>query len=72
MIKLELKGFGKQEVAKAIAAAEKKITEVARRSAASCGGVQLRFKHKSVGSVASVNFEGSEKAILAARNTLGS
>ena len=73
MIKLALKGFGEQELTKAItAAAEKQITEVARRAAAPHGGVRLRFKHKLDGSVASVDFEGSEKAILAARNALGS
>lgn len=73
MIKLALKGFGEQELTKAITvAAEKQITEVARRAAAPHGGVRLRFKHKLDGSVASVDFEGSEKAILAARNALGS
>ena len=73
MIKLALKGLGKQELTKAItAAAEKQITEVARRAAAPHGGVRLRFRHKSDGSVASIDFKGSEKAILAARNALAS
>ncbi|MCK9259730.1 MAG: hypothetical protein M0P63_08190 [Azoarcus sp.] len=71
MIKIDFKGPSKQDLAKMMsAAAEKQISEVARRAAAPHGGVQLRFKRKADGSLASVEFEGSEKAVQAARDAL--
>lgn len=70
-MKFEIKGPSKQELTKMLtAAAEKQIADTARRAAAPHGGVRLRFKHKADGSLATVGFEGSEKAIQAARDSL--
>ena len=71
MIKLEIKGPSKQELTRVLTAAvEKQISDAVRRAAAPHGGVRLRFKHKADGSLATVDFEGSEKAIQAARDAL--
>lgn len=72
MIKIDFNGPSKQDLTKLItAAAEKKISDAARRAAAPHGGVRIRFKRKADGSLASVDFEGSEKAVQAARDALG-
>lgn len=52
------------------AAAEEKITQAARRAASPYRGVRIRFSHKSDGSLASVNFEGSDSAVQAARDAV--
>jgi|GEM_PF-2198680 hypothetical protein len=49
------------------AAAEKQISEKARRAALPFGGVQVRFRHKSGGALDAVEFDGSEEAVQAAR-----
>lgn len=73
MIKMNFNLPSERDLIKlATAAAEKKITETARRAAAPHGGVQIRFSHKSDGSLASVNFEGSEDAVQAARDAVAS
>jgi len=70
-MKFEIKGPSKQELTKLLAAAAaKQVAATARRAAAPHGGVRLRFKHKADGSLATVGFEGSEKAIQAARDAL--
>ncbi len=52
------------------AAAEKQISEKAQRAALPFGGVQIKFKHKSDGSLGAVEFEGAEKAVQAARSAV--
>lgn len=70
-MKFEIKGPSEQELTKLLtAAAAKQISDTARRAAAPHGGVRLRFKHKADGSLATVGFEGSEKAVQAARYSL--
>lgn len=49
------------------AAAERKNSEKAKRAASPFGGVRVRFRHKSGGALDSVEFEGSEAAVQAAR-----
>lgn len=72
MIKMDFKGPSEKELTRLIsAAAEKQISEKAQRAARSYGGVKIRFKHKSDGTLASVEFEGSEDAITAARAAVG-
>lgn len=72
MIKVDFKGISKRDITKMVAgAAEKQISEVTRRAAAPHGGVRIRFKHKADGSLASVDLEGSEQAVKAARDALG-
>lgn len=72
MIKVDFKGISKRDLTKMVAgAAEKQISEVARRAAAPHGGVRIRFKRKADGSLTSVDLEGSEQAVKAARDALG-
>lgn len=73
MLKFNIKGPSKSEITKMVtAAAEKQISEKVQRAASPFGGVQIRFKHKSDGSLDSVQFEGSEDAVRAARAAVAS
>lgn len=73
MIKMSIKLPSERDLIRlATAAAEKKITEAVRRAAAPHGGVRIYFSHKSDGSLASVNFEGSEDAVQATRDAVAS
>lgn len=68
MIKINFQGPSKSDLTKMVtAAAEKQIAEKARRAASAFGGVRIRFKHRSDGSLDTVEFEGSAEAIQAAR-----
>ncbi|GAB2893528.1 hypothetical protein GCM10027046_23130 [Uliginosibacterium flavum] len=68
MIKMSLNGPSKRDLAKLVnAAVEKQITTAVQKVARAHGGVKIRFKHKADGTVASVEFEGAEKAVVAAR-----
>jgi len=68
MMKIDFKGPSERDLIKMVtAAAEKQISEKVQRAARSFGGVKIRFKHKSDGSLDTVEFEGSEEAIAAAR-----
>lgn len=72
MIKVDFKGISKRDLTKMVAgAAEKQISDVARRAAAPHGGVRIRFKRKADGSLTSVDLEGSEQAVKAVRDALG-
>lgn len=71
MIKIDVKGPSKRDLTKMLTdAAEKQISETVRRAAAPYGGVRLTFKRKADGSLATVDLEGSEKAVQAARRAL--
>lgn len=73
MMKIDFKGPSKGDLTKLInAAAERQISEKARQAAAHFGGVEVKFKHKSDGSLDSVVFEGAEQAVRAAQNAVGS
>jgi hypothetical protein len=72
MIKVDFKRISKRDVTKMVAgAAEKQISEVARRVAAPHGGGGIRVKAKAGGSRAAGDLEGSEQAVKAARDALG-
>lgn len=72
MIKIDFKAPSKRDLTKMLNdAAEKQLSETARRAAAPYGGVRLKFKRKADGSLGSVDMEGSEKAVQAARRALG-
>lgn len=71
MIKIDFKGPSKRDLTKMLTdAAEKQISETVRRAAAPYGGVRLKFKRKPDGSLATVDMEGSEQAVQAARRAL--
>lgn len=71
MIKIDFKGPSKRDLTKMLTdAAEKQISETVRRAAAPYGGVRLKFKRKADGSLATVDMEGSEQAVQAARRAL--
>lgn len=71
MIKMNFNMPSQRDLIKMItAAAEEKITQAARRAASPYGGVRIRFSHRPDGSVASVDFEGSERAVQAARDAV--
>lgn len=73
MIKIDFKGPSKRDLTKLInVAAEKQISEKARKAAAPFGGVEVKFKHKFDGSLDSVVFEGAEQAVRAVQNALAS
>lgn len=70
---IKFTGPSSHDLMKAVmATAEKAITEKARKAAAPYGGVQVRFKRKSDGSLETVEFSGSDKAVNAARNAVAS
>ena len=56
----------------ALAQIEKNIFAKAQDAARPHGGVSVRFKRNADGSIASVEFSGSEAAIVAAKSTLRS
>lgn len=69
MIKMDFKGPSARDLIKSITTAvEKQISEKAQQAARPFGGVRIRFRHKSDGSLDTVEFEGSEKAIEAANS----
>jgi len=73
MIKISFKGPSKSDLTMMItAAAEKQISEKAQRAGSPFGGVRVRFKHKSDGSLDTVEFEGAADAVKAARAALAS
>lgn len=72
MIKLDIKMPTKADLMRtAMAEVEKQITRKARDAAARHGGVTVRVSRKPDGSIRTVEFQGSEAAIAAARATLG-
>lgn len=69
MIKIDFKLPSKRDLNKLVtAAAEKQISEIARRAAAPHGGVRVKFSQKSDGVLDSVKFEGDEKAVQAVQH----
>lgn len=72
MIKLDIKIPTKADLLRtAMSEVEKQITRKARDAAARHGGVTVRVSRKPDGSIRTVEFQGSEAAIAAARATLG-
>ncbi len=72
MIKLDVKMPTKTDLMQtAMAEVERQITSKARSAAARHGGVTVRFGRKPDGSIRTVEFQGSEAAIAAAREALG-
>jgi hypothetical protein len=72
MIKIDIKMPSKAGLMRAsMAEVEKQITRKARDAAARHGGVTVRFSRKPDGSIRTVEFEGSEAAIAAARAAIG-
>lgn len=72
MIKLDIKMPTKADLMRsAMAEFEKQITRKARDAAARHGGVTVRFSRKPDGSIRTVDFQGSEAAIAAARASIG-
>lgn len=68
MIKIDIKMPGKNDLVRAaMAEIEKGITKKAQSAAARHGGVTVRFERKSDGTIRTVNFQGSEAAVEAAR-----
>lgn len=68
MIKFNIKMPSKVDLMRAaMAKVEKQVTKAAQGAAAPHGGVRVRFDRKSDGSIRSVEFEGSEPAIEAAK-----
>ena len=55
-----------------MAKAEQQITQTAQQAAAPHGGVKIRFDRKPDGTLRSVEFQGSEAAIEAARAAVAS
>lgn len=72
MIKLDIRLPTKANLMRtAMAEVEKQITRKARSAAARHGGVTVRFSRKPDGSIRTVEFQGSEAAVAAARAALG-
>lgn len=72
MIKLDVKMPTKADLMRtAMAEVERQITSKARSAAARHGGLTVRFGRKLDGSIRTVEFQGSEAAIAAARKVLG-
>lgn len=72
MITIDIKMPSKADLMRAaMAEVEKQITRKARDAAARHGGVTVRFSRKPDGSIRTVEFEGSEAAIAAARAAIG-
>ena len=72
MIKLDIKMPTKADLMRtAMAEVEKQITQKARNAATRHGGVTVRFTRKPDGRIRSVEFQGSEAAIAAARAATG-
>lgn len=68
MIKIDIKMPSKVDLMRAaMAEVEKQITKKARDAAARHGGVTVRFSRKPDGSIRTVEFQGSEAAIEAAK-----
>ncbi|KQW69843.1 hypothetical protein [Methylibium sp. Root1272] len=68
MIKIDIKLPSKADLMRAaMADAEKHITKKARSAAARHGGVTVRFSRKPDGSIRTIEFQGSEAAIEAAK-----
>ena len=68
MIKIDIKMPGKHDLMRAaMAEIEKGITKKAQSAAARHGGVTVRFERKADGTIRTVNFQGSEAAVEAAR-----
>ena len=71
MIKVSFKGPSERELTKMVmAAAEKSIADKARKAASAYGGINIKFRRKPDGTLDSVEFEGSESAVRAARHSL--
>jgi hypothetical protein len=72
MIKLDIKVLTKADLMRtAMAEVEKQITRKARHAAARHGGVTVRFSRKPDGGIRTVEFQGSEAAVAAARAAIG-
>jgi hypothetical protein len=68
VIKIEIKGPKPSDLLRAASAEiEKQIAAKARSAALRHGGVSVRFTRKSDGTIRSVEFQGSQAAIAAAR-----
>lgn len=73
MMNIKFKGPSERDLMKMVMAeAEKQISNKAQRAASPFGGVEIHFKHKSDGTLDSVEFKGTEKAIEAARAAVAS
>lgn len=71
MIKVTFKGPNPGELLRAASAEiEKQLSSKAKAAAMRHGGVTVRFKREADGSPASVEFQGSEAAIEAAKAAL--
>ena len=68
MIKIDVKmPSGADLIRAALAEVEKQITKKARNAATRHGGVTMRYSRKPDGSIRTVEFQGSEAAIEAAK-----
>jgi DNA-binding protein YbaB len=68
MFKIDIKMPSEADLMKAaMGEIEKQITKKAKEAAARHGGVTVRFTRKPDGSIRTVEFQGSEAAIEAAR-----
>lgn len=68
MIKVDIKVPSQNDIVRAaMAEIEKDIAKKAQSAAARHGGVTVRFERKSDGTIRTVNFQGSEAAVEAAR-----
>ena len=71
MIKLDIKVPSTRDLMHAaMLEIERGITEKAKRAAARHGGVTVKFDRKPDGTIRSVNFQGSEAAVQAARSAI--
>ncbi len=71
MIKLDIKVPSTRDLMRAaMQAVERGITDKAKRAAARHGGVTVKFDRKPDGTIRSVNFQGSEAAVQAARSAI--
>ncbi|MBL8328971.1 MAG: hypothetical protein JNJ71_08985 [Rubrivivax sp.] len=71
MIKLDIKLPDTRDLMRAaMQAIERSITDKAKRAAARHGGVTVKFDRKLDGTIRSVNFQGSEAAVQAARSAI--
>jgi hypothetical protein len=71
MIKFDLKMPSTNDLVRAaMAEIERGIVKKAQRASALHGGVTVKFDRKSDGTIKSVNFQGSEAAVEAAKTAL--
>jgi hypothetical protein len=73
MIKIDIKMPSEADLMRAaMAEVEKQIAQKAKDAAARYGGVTIRFSRKPDGSIQTVEFQGSDAAIHAAKAVIAS